>query len=94
MDADCPHLSCVHFTNTPVGMCLMRTAVSTLFTFCPPLPPERVNEISKSSSGTSALTASDNTGMSSTPAKLVCRAALALKGDRRTRRCVPFSDSR
>ena len=25
----------------PVGKCVMRTAVSTLFTFWPPLPPER-----------------------------------------------------
>ena len=34
------------------------------------------------------------TGMTSTLAKLVCRAALALNGDRRTRRCVPRSAAR
>jgi hypothetical protein len=34
----------------------MRTAVSTLLTFCPPLPPERVVLISKSLSGISNLT--------------------------------------
>ena len=28
-------------TTNPVGTCVMRTAVSTLFTFCPPFPPER-----------------------------------------------------
>ncbi len=30
--------SCAHLTVMPVGMCLMRTAVSTLFTFWPPAP--------------------------------------------------------
>ena len=33
-------------------------------------------------------------GITSTAAKLVWRAALALKGDWRTRRCVPFSPAR
>ena len=28
-------------TTMPEGRCVMRTAVSTLLTFCPPLPPDR-----------------------------------------------------
>lgn len=30
-----------HFTDSPVGIWIARTAVSTLLTFCPPLPPDR-----------------------------------------------------
>ena len=42
----------------------------------------------------SAPSPSPRIGMTSTAAKLVWRAALALKGDWRTRRCVPFSPCR
>ena len=31
----------LHLTEIPVGRWVARTAVSTLFTFCPPCPPER-----------------------------------------------------
>src|SRR3989344_904665 len=40
--------SLVERTSRPVGLWTMRTAVSTLFTFCPPLPPEREYSISNS----------------------------------------------
>ena len=38
--ADCERSS-EHFTDSPVDIWVARTAVSTLLTFCPPLPPER-----------------------------------------------------
>src|SRR3989344_3082441 len=38
----------VHFTSMPVGLWMIRTAVSTLFTFCPPAPPERDVSTSRS----------------------------------------------
>lgn len=58
--------------DTPVGMWVIRTAVSTLFTFWPPLPPALVKVISRSSSGIStSRDSSGRRGMTSTPEKLV-----------------------
>jgi homoserine acetyltransferase len=50
-----------------------RTAVSTLFTFCPPLPPARIVVISMSLSGTSMSMSSSSSGTTSTAAKAVWR---------------------
>mmetsp|Transcript_43941 Transcript_43941/g.110271 ORF Transcript_43941/g.110271 Transcript_43941/m.110271 type:complete len:392 (-) Transcript_43941:144-1319(-) len=85
-------LSSVHLTWMPVGTCFIRTAVSTLLTFCPPAPPLRMVVISRSPSGISkSWGISSSTGITSTAAKLVSRVAALLKGDCRTRRCVPCS---
>mmetsp|Transcript_10406 Transcript_10406/g.31807 ORF Transcript_10406/g.31807 Transcript_10406/m.31807 type:complete len:262 (-) Transcript_10406:215-1000(-) len=80
-------------TAVPVGRCTIRTAVSTLFTFWPPLPPLRMVVISTSFSSTSTPCSSSSSsfGMTSMPAKLVWRFPCALNGDIRTSRCVPFS---
>mmetsp|Transcript_16740 Transcript_16740/g.34494 ORF Transcript_16740/g.34494 Transcript_16740/m.34494 type:complete len:304 (+) Transcript_16740:496-1407(+) len=86
--------SCVHLTFSPLGRCLMRTAVLTLLTFWPPAPPLRMVVISRSLSGMSMSLRSASSrkmGATSTPANVVWRLLLALKGDRRTSRCVPFS---
>ena len=48
------------------GMCRMRTAISTLFAFWPPAPPERLVVISRSFSGMSSLTSSSILGITST----------------------------
>ena len=37
----CCERSFWQLTTIPVGMCVMRTAESVVFTCCPPLPPER-----------------------------------------------------
>ena len=58
----------------------MRTAVSTLLTFCPPLPPARIVVISRSSSFTSMSISSSMSGVTSTAAKAVCRRAFASNG--------------
>ena len=63
----------VQRTVTPVGIWVIRTAVSTLFTFWPPFPPAREKLISRSSSGIStSIDSSGRRGMTSTPEKLVC----------------------
>ena len=73
-------------------MCVMRTAVSTLFTFCPPLPPER-NVSTRNSVG--GMTISDDISsicaIASTLAKLVCRRLFESNGEMRTSRCTPRS---
>mmetsp|Transcript_5060 Transcript_5060/g.17564 ORF Transcript_5060/g.17564 Transcript_5060/m.17564 type:complete len:352 (+) Transcript_5060:2715-3770(+) len=85
--------SCAHLTAMPVGMCLIRTAVSTLLTFCPPFPPARIVVISRSSSGmATSATSSGSSGITSTAANDVSRVPPELKGDMRTKRCVPFSE--
>jgi hypothetical protein len=75
--------------------CPRSSPVSTLLTFWPPLPPDRMKDTSKSLSGMTrrclSAPCSSSRGSTSTPAKLVCRRPLALKGELRTRRCVPFS---
>ena len=80
-------------TCRPVGLCVMRTAVATLFTFCPPGPLLRAKASTSSSvSGmTISASSSSNSGTTSTPAKLVCRVLFALNGDGRTRRWTPAS---
>ncbi len=62
-----------HTMLRPVGKWRRRTAVSTLFTFCPPLPPARMVVISMSLSGTSMLISSSSSGTTSTAAKAVWR---------------------
>ena len=72
----------------PDGTCTMRTALSTLLTFWPPAPPDRIVLTSRSAAGisTSASASSRSSVISSTPAKLVCRLFAALNGESRTRR--------
>ncbi len=48
--------SWVQRTASPVGLWTIRAAVSTLFTFCPPLPPLRDVVMSRSVSGFSSVT--------------------------------------
>lgn len=71
------------------------TPVSTLLTFCPPFPPALMKVTSRSLSGITSCCrcccCSSSSGSTSTPAKLVCRNPLALKGELRTKRWVPFS---
>ena len=54
----------LHLTEIPVGRWVARTAVSTLFTFCPPCPPERIVSYTMSLSDTSG---SETGAMNSTP---------------------------
>lgn len=61
------HRSCVLLCMIPVGMCRTRTAVSTLFTFCPPLPPDFVKVISRSLSGITSVAIPSSFGITSTP---------------------------
>src|SRR5438876_1033353 len=70
----------------PVGLCKMRTAVSTLFTFCPPLPPLRKVSISRSAGLISIGAVSAISGTTSTLANDVCRRLFASNGEIRTRR--------
>ena len=78
-------------TVMPVGLWVMRTAVATLFTFCPPGPLARTKAtMSRSVSGIVDVgSASSNSGTTVNAAKLVCRLPCALNGLGRTRRCTP-----
>ena len=64
----------------------MMTAVSTLLTFWPPLPPDRAVDISTSESGMSISMVSSISGVTSMEAKEVCRLPAESKGEMRTRR--------
>ncbi|MCG3184410.1 MAG: hypothetical protein ICCCNLDF_02530 [Planctomycetes bacterium] len=82
-------------TTIPVGTCVMRTALSTLFTFWPPLPPARLKFSSRSFSLISMSISSDSaSGTTSTLANAVCRLPAALNGEIRTSRWVPTSPRR
>ncbi|MNT76497.1 hypothetical protein D3C72_2155080 [compost metagenome] len=78
-------------TTVLVGRWVMRMAVSTLFTFWPPAPPERKVSMRRSLGSMSRSMSASISGITSTPAKAVCRLPAELKGEMRTRRCVPFS---
>ena len=69
----------------------MRTAVSRLFTFCPPGPPERATDMSSSLSGMCVSGRSGSFGRTSTSENEVCRFPAELNGDMRTKRCTPAS---
>ncbi len=74
----------------PEGLCLMRTAVETLLTFCPPCPPERKASNSMSS-GLMCKSISSNSGKMETVAVEVCtRPFFSVSGMRWTR-CTPAS---
>ena len=80
-----------HATTVFVGKCVMRTAVSTLFTFCPPLPPARYVS-TRSSSGRMLISMrSSISGITKTDANEVCRRAAWSNGEMRTSRCTPVS---
>src|SRR5262249_22676418 len=76
-------------TTIPLGLCKIRTAVSTLLTFCPPLPPLRNVPISRSAGLTSIGAVSAISGTTSTLANDVCRRLFASNGEMRTSRRVP-----
>ena len=78
-------------TTMPVGRWVRRTAEEVLLMCWPPAPLERQACISMSSGRISISLSSSSSGMTSTAAKLVCRRALASKGDTRTSRWTPFS---
>ncbi len=63
----------------PVGMCVRRTAESVVFTPWPPGPLDRYTSTRISSSGMSMLSVCSTTGITSTPAKEVCRRALVVE---------------
>src|SRR3990167_7436288 len=76
-----------------VGTCTTRTAVSTLFTFCPPGPLERENSNLTSLSGILKFSASirGKSGRTSTRAKEVCLKPFESYGEIRTNLCTPAS---
>ena len=67
-------------TTMPVGMCVILTAVSTLFTFWPPAPPLRYVSIFKSSLLIFTVVSLLIAGTTSTDAKLVWRRLLLSNG--------------
>lgn len=75
----------------PVGACRRRTAVSTLFTFCPPAPLARIVSNVISAGLILISIVSSTKGYTYTETKLVCLLALESKGEIRTNRCTPFS---
>jgi hypothetical protein len=56
-------------TEIPVGLCVIRTAVSRLFTFWPPAPPDFANCISRSSLFSSTASVAVIFGSTSTNAR-------------------------
>mmetsp|Transcript_31469 Transcript_31469/g.68796 ORF Transcript_31469/g.68796 Transcript_31469/m.68796 type:complete len:259 (+) Transcript_31469:753-1529(+) len=82
--------SSVQKTRMPVGLWIRSIAVSTLFTFCPPAPPDRAVVISMSFGSTWTSTSSTS-GITATVAVEVCtRPPLSVAGTRCTR-CTPAS---
>ncbi len=66
--AQMPQASHVLYCKTsPVGLCMRSMAVSTLFTFCPPAPPDRAVERSMSL-GSILTSTSSTSGMMATVA--------------------------
>ena len=78
-------------TTMPVGMCVMRTADSVLFTCWPPAPPARMVSILMSDSASSSSASSSTSGVTSTEAKAVWRRAWLSKGLMRISRWTPVS---
>ena len=89
----CDFSFCIEITM-PVGMCVMRTAESVVFTDWPPGPEERKTSTLMSFSGMSTSWASSMTGITSTAANDVCRLSAEPNGLIRARRCVPASTER
>ena len=78
-------------TTMPVGTCVIRTAESVVFTLWPPGPLERNTSMRRSLSSIWTSTGSAS-GITSTPAALVCtRPWLSVTGTRWTR-CTPPSN--
>ena len=75
----------------PLGMCVMRTAESVLFTCWPPAPDARNVSMRMSSSSISIAAASSRSGATITCAKLVWRRCAESNGLSRTSRCLPRS---
>mmetsp|Transcript_3698 Transcript_3698/g.12939 ORF Transcript_3698/g.12939 Transcript_3698/m.12939 type:complete len:213 (+) Transcript_3698:960-1598(+) len=82
--------SSVQKMRIPVGLCCRSTAVSTLFTFCPPAPPDRA-VVSVMSLGSMSTSTSSTSGITATDAVDVCtRPWVSVAGTRCTR-CTPAS---
>ena len=64
--------------TVPVGMWMTRTPVSTLFTFCPPAPPERKVSHESSAGSTRTSIVSSTNGVTNTEANDVIRLPCAL----------------
>ena len=75
----------------PDGLCFNLTAVSTLFTPCPPAPPAR--KVSQLISDGLILISmlSSTKGYTNTEANVVCLFAFESNGDILTNLCTPFS---
>ena len=80
-----------HPVTSPVGICVMRTAESVVFTCWPPLPPDRYVSMRRSSLRMLISMDSSISGETYTLANDVWRRLAWSKGDMRTRRCTPIS---
>ena len=82
--------SSVQKMRMPVGLCTRSTAVSTLFTFCPPAPPDRA--VVRSMSLSSIFTSTSSTsGITATVAVEVCTRPCDSVAGTRCTRCTPAS---
>ena len=72
-------------------MCVILTALSVVFTHCPPAPDEWNTSIFKSFGFISMFTLSSITGVTSTDANDVCLLVFESNGDILTSLCTPFS---
>ncbi len=77
--------------DDPVGRCVMRTALSVLFTCWPPAPCARYVSIFRSPSSISTSASSGSSGATITVENAVWRRCAWSNGLRRTRRCLPRS---
>ena len=82
--------SCWHFTITPVGLCVMRTAESVVLTDWPPAPVERNTSTSRSA-GLIWMSTSSASGITATVAVEVWMRPWASVAGTRCTRCTPDS---
>ena len=82
--------SCWHFTTTPVGLCVRRTALSVVLTLCPPAPVERITSIWMSA-GLIWTSTSSASGITATVTVLVWMRPCASVAGTRWTRCTPDS---
>ena len=77
--------SCVTNRRMPVGLCVRSTAVSTLFTFWPPAPPDRAVEMSRSFGSMVTVTSSTSGMIAIVAVEVWMRPAVSVAGTRCTR---------
>ena len=85
----CDFWSCCD-TTSPVGMCVMRTAESVVFTLCPPGPLERKTSMRRSLSSILTSTSSASGSTATVAAEVWMRPCVSVAGTRCTR-CTPLS---